>query len=116
MSELMKKVYYNPSDPASLGGKEWLKRGVSQEYGVALKVLQSYFFSNVQTCRPDPLETAHLSHTPLLLLRLYLTGAVLCNVYVSGLVSSSGYVYITHIHYVYITQNRTCQILQLFSN
>ncbi len=37
MSELMKKVYYNPSDPGSLGGKERLKQGVLQEYGVALK-------------------------------------------------------------------------------
>ncbi len=37
MSELMKKVYYNPSDPGSLGGKERLKHGVLQEYGVALK-------------------------------------------------------------------------------
>ncbi len=37
MSELMKKVYYNPSDPGSLGGKARLKRGVLQEYGVALK-------------------------------------------------------------------------------
>ncbi len=36
MSELMKKVYYNPSDPGSLGGKERLKHGVLQEYGVAL--------------------------------------------------------------------------------
>ncbi len=33
----MKKVYYNPSDPGSLGGKERLKQGVLQEYGVALK-------------------------------------------------------------------------------
>ncbi len=37
MSELMKKVYYNPSDPGSLGGKERLKQGVLQEYGVPLK-------------------------------------------------------------------------------
>ncbi len=37
MSELMKNVYYNPSDPGSLGGKERLKKGVLQEYGVALK-------------------------------------------------------------------------------
>ncbi len=37
MSELMKNVYYNPSDPGSLGGKARLKRGVLQEYGVALK-------------------------------------------------------------------------------
>ncbi len=37
MSELMKKVYYNPSDPGSLEGKEWLKHGVLQEYRVALK-------------------------------------------------------------------------------
>ncbi len=37
MSELMKKVYYNPSDPGSLGGKARLKRSVLQEYGVALK-------------------------------------------------------------------------------
>ncbi len=37
MSELMKKVYYNPSDTGSLGGKERLKQGVLQEYGVALK-------------------------------------------------------------------------------
>ncbi len=37
MSELMKKVYYNPSDPGSLGGKDRLKRGVLQEYGVTLK-------------------------------------------------------------------------------
>ncbi len=37
MSELMKNVYYNPSDPGSLGGKERLKQCVLQEYGVALK-------------------------------------------------------------------------------
>ena len=37
MSELMKKVYYNPAHPGSLGGKERLKRGVLQEYGVTLK-------------------------------------------------------------------------------
>ncbi len=37
MSELMKNVYYNPSDPGSFGGKERLKQGVLQEYGVALK-------------------------------------------------------------------------------
>ncbi len=37
MSELMKKVYYNPSDPGSLGGKDRLKRGVLQEFGVTLK-------------------------------------------------------------------------------
>ncbi len=37
MSELMKNVYYNPSDPGSLGGKERLKHGVLQEYGVVLK-------------------------------------------------------------------------------
>ncbi len=37
MSELMKKAYYNPSASGSLGGKEWLKRGMLQEYGVALK-------------------------------------------------------------------------------
>ncbi len=37
MSELMKKVYYNPSDPEFLGGKEWLKHGVLHEYGVDLK-------------------------------------------------------------------------------
>ncbi len=37
MSDLMKNVYYNPADPGSLGGKERLKQGVLQEYGVALK-------------------------------------------------------------------------------
>ncbi len=37
MSELMKKVYYNPSDPGFLGGTERLKHGVLQKYGVALK-------------------------------------------------------------------------------
>ncbi len=37
MSELMNKVYYNPSYPGSLGGKEWLKHGMLQEYGVPLK-------------------------------------------------------------------------------
>ncbi len=37
MSELMKKVYYNPSDPGFLRGKERLKHGVLQKYGVALK-------------------------------------------------------------------------------
>ncbi len=30
-------MYYNPSDPGSLGGKERLKHGVLQEYRVALK-------------------------------------------------------------------------------
>ncbi len=38
MSELMKKVYYNPSDPGSLGGKDRLKRGVLQEYGVVWRI------------------------------------------------------------------------------
>ncbi len=37
MSDLMKNVYYNPADPGSLGGKERLKHGVLQEYGVTLK-------------------------------------------------------------------------------
>ncbi len=37
MSDLMKNVYYNPADPGSLEGKERLKQGVLQEYGVALK-------------------------------------------------------------------------------
>ncbi len=37
MSDLMKNVYYNPADPGSLRGKERLKQGVLQEYGIALK-------------------------------------------------------------------------------
>ncbi len=40
MSDLMKKVYYNPSDPGSLGGKARLKRVVLKEYGVALNDIE----------------------------------------------------------------------------
>ena len=36
MSDLMKKVYYTPSNPGSLGGKNRLKRGVLNDSGVRL--------------------------------------------------------------------------------
>lgn len=36
MFELMKKVYYNPSNPGSLGGANRLKQGVLNDTGVFL--------------------------------------------------------------------------------
>ncbi|MGL5102237.1 MAG: integrase catalytic domain-containing protein, partial [Plesiomonas sp.] len=36
MSEIMKQVYYNPSNPGSLGGKNRLKQGVFNDTGVCL--------------------------------------------------------------------------------
>ena len=37
MSELMKKIYYNPSSPGAFGGKQRLKQTILQEYGIRLK-------------------------------------------------------------------------------
>ena len=36
MSEEMKKIYYTPSNPGSLGGKKRLKEGVLKETGIRL--------------------------------------------------------------------------------
>ncbi len=36
MSELMKKVYYTPANPSSLGGKKQLKDAVLKDTGVCL--------------------------------------------------------------------------------